>query len=98
MGSVPRDYRCPLCGRTGRGGYIVDWLPLPLAICTEGDYACLWHHIVVLDGQGGRTTGQVYYLALERVFVNRFADLLPLDNTRITVLTFLFGELHQPFV
>ena len=39
MGSVGEDYRCPLCGRTGMGGYSPDWIGFP--ICTEGDYNCL---------------------------------------------------------
>ena len=35
MGSLGPDYRCPLCGRTGYGGYIPD--PLGFGICTESD-------------------------------------------------------------
>ena len=40
MGSVSEQYRCPLCGRTGMGGYHVDGLGIG-PICTVGDYACL---------------------------------------------------------
>ena len=40
MGSVSEQYRCPLCGRTGMGGYHVDGLGIG-PICTAGDYACL---------------------------------------------------------
>ena len=40
MGSVSDSYRCPLCGRTGNGGYHVDGLGIG-PICTEGPHACL---------------------------------------------------------
>ena len=40
MSSVSEQYRCPLCGRTGMGGYHVDGLGIG-PICTAGDYACL---------------------------------------------------------
>ena len=40
MGSVSDSYRCPLCGRTGKGGYHVDGLGIG-PICTEGPHACL---------------------------------------------------------
>ena len=40
MGSVSEQYRCPLCGRKGMGGYHVDGLGIG-PICTDGDYACL---------------------------------------------------------
>ena len=39
MGSVGEDYRCPLCGRTGMGGYSADWIGFP--ICTNGVHICL---------------------------------------------------------
>ena len=41
MGSVGDDYRCPLCGRVGNGGYHADGGP-NYPVCTGGDYACLW--------------------------------------------------------
>ena len=40
MGSVGDDYKCPLCGRVGNGGYALDGL-LCGPICTEGTYSCL---------------------------------------------------------
>ena len=40
MGSVPDNYKCPLCGRVGNGGYALDGVDFP--ICTEGHYSCLW--------------------------------------------------------
>ena len=40
MGSVGPNYRCPLCGRVGNGGYAPDGIDFP--ICTEGDFSCLW--------------------------------------------------------
>ena len=39
MGSVSENYRCPLCGRTGMGGYSLDSIGFP--ICTEGKHNCL---------------------------------------------------------
>ena len=39
MGSVGKKYRCPLCGRTGNGGYSPDWIGFP--VCTEGSWNCL---------------------------------------------------------
>ena len=39
IGSVGDDYRCPLCGRVGNGGYAVD--VIGYTICTEGPYSCL---------------------------------------------------------
>ena len=29
MGSVGRDYVCPICGRKGNGGYACDWIGYP---------------------------------------------------------------------
>ena len=99
MGSVGPNYRCPLCGRTGQGGYIVDGIPFP--VCTEGDYACLWHHLVTntVGGQGyvGRTTGDIWYRALNAVFTNRLDERCPLDHTRTNILEYLFGKDAGPF-
>jgi hypothetical protein len=39
MGSVGDDYRCPLCGRTGMGGYSMDGVNFP--VCTAGTYNCV---------------------------------------------------------
>ena len=39
MGSVSDDYKCPLCGRVGNGGYALDGVGFP--ICTDGDFSCL---------------------------------------------------------
>ena len=39
MGSVGNDYRCPLCGRTGMGGYSMDGIYFP--VCTAGTYNCI---------------------------------------------------------
>ena len=44
MGSVGPNYKCPLCGRMGNGGYAVETFPFP--ICTEGDFSCLWFQLV----------------------------------------------------
>ena len=39
MGSVRQDYKCPLCGRVGNGGYSPDNVGFP--ICTPGPHNCL---------------------------------------------------------
>ena len=39
MGSVGENYRCPLCGVTGMGGYSLDGINYP--ICTDGNFSCL---------------------------------------------------------
>ena len=67
MGSVPVDYKCPLCGRKGMGGYAPDGLGYP--ICTEGDYSCLWFQF-----QRERGPRVVRSLALQGVFVRRMPD------------------------
>ena len=38
MGSVGDNYKCPWCGRNGKGGYAVDGIGYPL--CTDGEHAC----------------------------------------------------------
>ena len=44
MGSVGPNYRCPLCGRVGNGGYVGDGVAY-YPICTEGNYSCLWFQV-----------------------------------------------------
>ena len=39
MGSVGDNYRCPICGITGMGGYALDGIDVP--VCTAGKYNCL---------------------------------------------------------
>ena len=39
MGSVGNDCRCPLCGRTGMGGYSMDGINF--LVCTAGTYNCM---------------------------------------------------------
>ena len=39
MGSVGENYKCPLCGRTGHGGYAPDGIGYP--VCTVGANNCL---------------------------------------------------------
>ena len=39
MGSVGENYRCPLCGRTGHGGYAMDDIGYP--VCTRAGNSCL---------------------------------------------------------
>ena len=44
MGSVDDNYKCPLCGRKGNGGYALDGIDYP--ICTRGDFSCLWFQTI----------------------------------------------------
>ena len=69
MGSVDRDYKCPLCGRVGNGGYLVDGMSYP--VCTDGDYSCLWH---LYDK--GLSPAQIVANALQKVFgKSKWGDL-----------------------
>ena len=62
MGSVPDDYKCPLCGRVGNGGYALDGVGFP--ICTEGDFSCLWFQII----DHGLRPGQIIGKAIQKIF------------------------------
>ena len=62
MGSVPDDYKCPLCGRVGNGGYAMDGVGFP--ICTEGDFSCLWFQIM----HHGLWPGQIIGNAIRKIF------------------------------
>ena len=67
MGSVSDSYRCPLCGRTGNGGYHVDGLGIG-PICTDGDYACLGGFI-----NGNWTSVADFFMqAIGRVFQEKY--------------------------
>ena len=70
MGSVDRDYKCPLCGRVGNGGYLVDGMSYP--VCTDGDYSCLWHQFY----DKGLSPAQIVANALQKVFgKSKWGDL-----------------------
>ena len=62
MGSVPDNYKCPLCGRVGNGGYALDGVGFP--ICTEGDFSCLWFQII----DRGLRPGQIVGNAIQKIF------------------------------
>ena len=65
MGSVGDNFKCPLCGRVGNGGYALDGVGFP--VCTEGEFSCLWFQLV----DTGLTVTDVRVAALSRVFCNR---------------------------
>ena len=47
MGSVGPSYKCPLCGRTGNGGYALDGIDFPICIGFEdSDWSCLWDDVL----------------------------------------------------
>ena len=72
MGSVADDYKCPLCGRVGNGGYALDGVNFP--ICTEGNYSCLWYQF--LENRA-RTPKEVIGRALGIVLRPARPQLLP---------------------
>ena len=72
MGSVLDDYKCPLCGRVGNGGYALDGVGFP--ICTEGDFSCLWFQII----DRGLWPGQIVGNAIQKIFW--FKTNLPPDT------------------
>jgi hypothetical protein len=42
MGSLPDDYKCPLCGRVGNGGYDLDGFYIgPICTGATVHYSCL---------------------------------------------------------
>ena len=70
MGSVGENYKCPLCGRVGNGGYSMDGIGFP--ICTEGDYSCLWYQVI----EKGLWPGNIVANALQKIFVkSKWCDL-----------------------
>ena len=70
MGSVGENYKCPLCGRVGNGGYSMDGIGFP--ICTEGDYSCLWYQVI----EKGLWPGNIVAKALQKIFVkSKWCDL-----------------------
>ena len=66
MGSVGRDYRCPLCGRVGNGGYAVDGFDYP--ICTEGTHSCLWYQVM----ERNKTPEEIVGNALRAILCRKF--------------------------
>jgi len=62
MGSVDDDYKCPLCGRVGNGGYALDGVGFP--ICTEGDFSCLWFQVM----DHGHWPEQIIGNAIQKIF------------------------------
>ena len=88
MGSFPANWRCPLCGRVGNGGYVIDGFPR--ATCTDGDYSCLWFQV----SDRGLTAGQIYSNALEAVLQQH---TLNTPELRRTLIAFLFGDAEVLF-
>ena len=62
MGRVDDDYRCPLCGRVGAGGYAPDTIGYP--ICTKDPYSCLDKVIE------GKTSPEIVGTSLRRILRN----------------------------
>ena len=75
MGSVPDDYKCPLCGRVGNGGYALDGVGFP--ICIEGDFSCLWFQIM----DRGLEPGPIIGNAIQKIFW--FKTDLPPDTWEV---------------
>ena len=88
MGSVSGDYKCPLCGRKGNGGYALDGL-LCGPICTEGNYSCL--RFQLCDQPYHRSAEDIVGTALYKLVKEK----LPKEVCTNVVL-FLKGELTAP--
>ena len=88
MGSVGGDYKCPLCGRVGNGGYALDGL-LCGPICTEGTYSCLWFQL--LDRPYDRCADDIVATALYKVVKEKWSKEICTN-----VVLFLKGELTAP--
>ena len=69
MTVVDEKYRCPLCGRTGNGGQMIDYINVP--VCTGGDYSCVWFKTMDDDGQKCRSVAEVYTHSLSDIFVKK---------------------------
>ena len=89
MGSFSPDFRCPLCGRRGIGGYIVDAYMHDQAMCTEGNYSRLWFQMI----ERGRSAGEIYQNALQGVLRQSLNQPEVLRN----IVQFLFGEEEDLF-
>ena len=87
MGSVGPEYRCPVCGRRGNGGYALDAVGYP--VCTESDNACLWV-MTTFD----RSPAQMLGLALAQILRPRPALTLPAESLD-RIGAFLIGELIE---
>ena len=85
MTSLPDDYRCSLCGRTGNRVYRLDGFPL--ALCTSGEYSCLFYQVL----RHGRSAEEIIELALERIFANSLKGKLNRPVFMRIVTQYLFG-------
>ena len=86
MGSVGHDYRCPICGRTGHGGYAFDHVGYPT--CT----ICNFRH----DGLAhGALPEELVFKQLIVIAGNadsNFRNILRIDLIKIILLSFMLPE------
>ena len=73
------------------GGYIVD--AYDQAMCTEGNYSCLWFQFQ----EHGRSAGEIYQKALEGVLARGLRQTLNQPEVLRNVVQFLFGEEEDLF-
>ena len=72
MGSVDETYKCPLCGRIGNGGYVMDGEGIgPICTDVNNRYNCLSRLI------DGATPNDIVGEALKKVLVNDFRMAYP---------------------
>ena len=77
--------RCRLCGRMNKEVYILDGFPL--ALCTLGDYSCLFYQVQ----KHRRSAGVIIQKALACVFANGLMNTVNRPPFMMIVVQFLFG-------
>jgi len=74
MGSVGEDYKCPLCGRVGNGGYAIDGIGIG-PICTDDQAVKFCLDLIFSDKLEPH---QILATAFEKVLGDRFCQTYPL--------------------
>ena len=88
MGSVAENYKCPLCGRVGNGGYDVDGLSIG-PICTGAKFAnnCLDK----VSGPHYLSPQTIVGKALEKVLCQYFQKKYPMLIWEIMIVPWLIA-------
>ena len=88
MGSVAENYKCPLCGRVGNGGYDVDGLSIG-PICTGAKFAnsCLDK----VSGPHYLSPQKIVGKALEKVLCHHFQKRYPMLILEVMIVPWLIA-------
>ena len=86
MGSVGRNYRCPICGRTGNGGYAFDHVGYPTcSICNFRQdgfaYGALPEELIAKQ-----------LIVIAGHAESPFRNILLIDSIQIILTTFILPE------